>query len=176
MIILNPGLGCSGATRGNRRPQLAYNMHHVSRHLCLQILSPTSRNASTDPLDEVLKFRREGHLPAAKAQGSNSLGKKVRLGQDSSLRDLSSDQCLQNSELKGQKLFINSERRNANLHKGISLDSAAPNFEEMAYELALFNTFPTVYHTPWFGYIYIVVFPAQRYIGYRLRLLYEKKR
>ena len=77
LIILNPGLGCSGATRGNRRPQLAYNMHHVSRHLCLQILSPTSRNASTDPLDEVLKFRREGHLPAAISQGSNSLGKNV---------------------------------------------------------------------------------------------------
>ena len=79
LIILNPGLGCSGVTRGNRRPQLAYNLHHVTRHLCLQILSPTSRNASTDPLDEVLKFRREGHLPAAKAQGSNSLGKKVWL-------------------------------------------------------------------------------------------------
>ena len=27
--------------------------------------------------------------------------------------------------------------------KGISLDSAAPDFEEVAYELALFNTFPT---------------------------------
>ena len=74
-----PGLRCSGATRGNRRPQLVYNMHHIARHLCHQILSPTSRNASTDPLDEVLKFRREGHLPAAKAQGSNSLGKKVSL-------------------------------------------------------------------------------------------------
>ena len=58
------------------------------------------------------------------------------------------------------------------LHMAVACPHGRPKIGEMALELALFNTFPTVYHKPWLGYIYIVVFPAQRYIGYRLRLLY----
>ena len=57
------------------------------------------------------------------------------------------------------------------LHMAVACPHGRPKIGEMALELALFNTFPTVYHKPWLGYIYIVVLPAQRYIGYRLRLL-----
>ena len=83
--------------------------------------------------------------------------KKLHLGQDSTLRDLSNASSHLFSEPKGQELFFNSESRIAKLHKRVSRAHVAPKIGEMALVKEHRESFPTSYCIPGFECIYIEV-------------------